>query len=187
MPRPVFSTEEAASLVKDHFGLEAASVSQLASYDDQNFRIDTAAQGTFVLKIAAAEAECRGFCDEAATKGMMEMENQAMQLMASAGVSVPSLVPTAAGGELVMLDQLGAGSAEPGSAATRCCAGCCRLPWQYIHVWGCGARHVLRPGDQFPARGAPGRGRTAALPPPASGCLPRAHGPRFGGFSPPLC
>ena len=123
MPRPAFTADEASAMASERFGLgEVSSVSDLPSYDDQNFRINTAARGSFVLKIAAAEAECRGYCDAEATKGMMEMENEAMRLMAAAGVTVPSLIAAVSpgcGGDIVTLEHLGAASKEPGTCFVR--------------------------------------------------------------------
>ena len=74
---------------------------------------------TYVLKIAAAEAECRGFCDADATRGMLEMENDAMRLIAQAGVSVPEPLPAKDGGEIVRLEQLGGACEEAGTCFVR--------------------------------------------------------------------
>jgi 4-aminobutyrate aminotransferase-like enzyme/Ser/Thr protein kinase RdoA (MazF antagonist) len=53
---PDFSTEAAAGLLADHFGL-SGRLSPLASERDQNFKVETA-DGTFILKIVnAAEPE----------------------------------------------------------------------------------------------------------------------------------
>jgi Ser/Thr protein kinase RdoA (MazF antagonist) len=119
MPRPAFSAEEAKAIAQEHFGVAVADVGSLPSYDDQNFRITAAGgAGCYVLKIAAAEAECRGYCDAEATKGMMEMENEAIRLMAGAGVSVPALA-TAGGSDIVVLEQLGAKATGPGTCFVR--------------------------------------------------------------------
>jgi Ser/Thr protein kinase RdoA (MazF antagonist) len=42
-----------------------------------------------VLKVAAANAECRGFADEAATREQLMLENAAMRALHAGGVSVP--------------------------------------------------------------------------------------------------
>ena len=49
---PDFSTEAAAGLLADHFGL-SGRLSPLASERDQNFKVETA-DGTFILKIVNA-------------------------------------------------------------------------------------------------------------------------------------
>jgi Ser/Thr protein kinase RdoA (MazF antagonist) len=74
---------------------------------------------TYVLKIAAANAECRGFCDADATRGMLEMENDAMGLIAQAGVSVPEPLPAKDGSKIVRLEQLGGACEETGACFVR--------------------------------------------------------------------
>ena len=72
-----------------------------------------------MLKIAAANAECRGFCDADATRAMLEMENDAMGLMAQAGVSVPEPLPAKDGSKIVRLEQLGGVCEEKGTCFVR--------------------------------------------------------------------
>mgnify|MGYP002635546119 CR=1 len=72
-----------------------------------------------MLKIAAANAECRGFCDADATRGMLEMENDAMGLIAQAGVSVPEPLPAKDGSKIVRLEQLGGACEETGACFVR--------------------------------------------------------------------
>ena len=73
----------------------------------------------YVLKIAAANAECRGFCDAAATLGMLEMENDAMGLIAQAGVSVPEPLAGKSGSKIIRLEQLGGACEETGTCFVR--------------------------------------------------------------------
>lgn len=127
MPRPAFSAEEAKAIVKHHYSYEVELVEPLPSYDDQNFKITCSpssgeTQGrAFVLKIAAAEAECRGHCDAEATKEMMEMENHAMHLMAGAGVVVPKPMELlgSTGCQVLRLDHLGQAACEEGICFVR--------------------------------------------------------------------
>ena len=72
-----------------------------------------------MLKIAAANAECRGFCDADATRGMLEMENDAMGLIARAGVSVPEPLPGQSGSKIIRLEQLGGACEETGTCFVR--------------------------------------------------------------------
>ena len=72
-----------------------------------------------MLKIAAAESECRGYCDADATRGMLEMENGAMRLISDAGVSVPEPLPAKNGAEIVRLEQLGGAVSETGACFVR--------------------------------------------------------------------
>ena len=118
MPRPAFTLEQATALAAEHFGLASPEATALPSYDDQNFRV-AAGGGGYVLKVAAAGAECRGFCDAAATRGMLEMENTAMRRIAEVGVAVPTPVSGVAGGEIVQLEQLGGACEEAGTCFVR--------------------------------------------------------------------
>ena len=72
-----------------------------------------------MLKIAAANAECRGFCDADATLGMLEMENDAMGLIAQAGVSVPEPLAGKGGSKIIQLEQLGGACEEAGTCFVR--------------------------------------------------------------------
>eukprot|EP01051_Picozoa_sp_SAG22_P000743 SAG22_NODE_23_length_31399_cov_35.631313_12_plen_101_part_00 len=83
--KPRFSSAEAVRLAKAHFGIDAREAADLPSYDDQNFRITDAAGTNYCLKFAAENAECRGFCNAAATKAMCDMENEAMDVIRAAG------------------------------------------------------------------------------------------------------
>ena len=118
MPRPAFTLEQATALAAEHFGLASPEATALPSYDDQNFRVAAGGAG-YVLKVAAAGAECRGFCDAAATRGMLEMENTAMRRIAEVGVAVPTPVNGVAGGEIVQLEQLGGACEEAGTCFVR--------------------------------------------------------------------
>jgi Ser/Thr protein kinase RdoA (MazF antagonist) len=121
MPRPAYTHEQAREIAERHFGVRVGELTPLPSYDDQNLRLELLGDErsdhvVVVLKIAAAEAECRGFCDADATRGMMEMENQAMSLMAAAGVSVPTpLLTVGAAGDGA--DDDGAGGAAAAASA----------------------------------------------------------------------
>lgn len=53
LPRPNVSEQQAAGILKEHYGLEG-SVEELGSQQDRNFRIDTGA-ARYVLKICRAE------------------------------------------------------------------------------------------------------------------------------------
>jgi len=99
MAQPKFSDEEAAAIAREHFALNVSSVSNLPSYDDQNFRLHCG-ESDFVLKIAAAGADCRGFADAETTRGQLQLENDLMGLLAKDGVCVPCLQQTTAGEEI---------------------------------------------------------------------------------------
>lgn len=85
---PQFDAPAAARLARDRFGRSGA-VSRLTSERDQNFLIDDPA-GRVVLKIANA-AESDAF---------LRAQHKALDLLASAGVPVPRLVPTRDGERL---------------------------------------------------------------------------------------
>lgn len=78
---PTFSAEDAASLLFDIYG-QRGRLAPLGSYQDQNFRVDTA-HGRYVLKIA----------NPAFTRPALEAQNAAMRHLASA--AVPFRVPVA--------------------------------------------------------------------------------------------
>lgn len=83
--------EEALALARTAFGLSAelTRATPLPSYDDQNWLLHSADVPRYVLKIAAAYAECRGCADEAATYEQLQLENAAMRALFAGGVSVP--------------------------------------------------------------------------------------------------
>lgn len=92
--KPRYTAEEAVELARRHFGVNASAARDLPSYDDQNFQIltDDGSGPSYCLKFAAENAECRGFCDAAATRAMCEMENEAMEIVRQAGCASASSI-----------------------------------------------------------------------------------------------
>jgi Ser/Thr protein kinase RdoA (MazF antagonist) len=82
---------EALELARMAFNLssELTHATALPSYDDQNWLLHSGEVPRYVLKVAAANAECRGFADEAATREQLMLENAAMRALHAGGVSVP--------------------------------------------------------------------------------------------------
>jgi len=92
-----------------HLG-DAWTIAPLPSYDDENWRVDQNGR-TYALKIAATEAECRGFCDSETTAAALECEGRMMEHLAQradpAVLRVPRVVKAADGSAVVRLDPQG--------------------------------------------------------------------------------
>ena len=71
------------------------------------------------LNAAASATLLRRCCDAAATLGMLEMENDAMGLVAQAGVSVPEPLAGKSGSKIIRLEQLGGACEETGTCFVR--------------------------------------------------------------------
>lgn len=82
---------EALALARLAFGLpaELTHATRLPSYDDQNWLLHSGDVPRYVLKVAAARAECRGGADEASTSEQLQLENAAMRALHAGGVNVP--------------------------------------------------------------------------------------------------
>lgn len=87
--RPRFRSEQAESLVKGVYGLDATFVSELPSERDQNFLLRDRSGPELVLKIASA----------AETRSILEFQNQALELVRrnDPEIPVPRLRPTPSG------------------------------------------------------------------------------------------
>ena len=83
--------DEALALARAAFGLssELTRATPLPSYDDQNWLLHAGDVPRYVLKVAAAHAECRGGADAASTLEQLQLENAAMRALHAGGVSVP--------------------------------------------------------------------------------------------------
>lgn len=93
LPRPNVSINDAASILRDDYGLTGA-ISELGSQQDRNFRIDTDS-GRYVLKICRIEY----------APIELEAQNSAMKLLAgnAEGPRVPMPVPALDGEEILSL------------------------------------------------------------------------------------
>ncbi|KAJ1638413.1 hypothetical protein T492DRAFT_1140007 [Pavlovales sp. CCMP2436] len=82
---------EALALARSAFNLssELTHATPLPSYDDQNWLLHSSETPRVVLKVSAANAECRGFADETATLQQLRLENATMRALHAGGVSVP--------------------------------------------------------------------------------------------------
>lgn len=91
LPRPEVSIEQAAILLKEHYGLEG-TLKELGSQQDRNYMIDTG-EARFVLKICHAEY----------TTAELEAQNEAMLHLArqTDALRVPQPVP-ASDGSLIL-------------------------------------------------------------------------------------
>ncbi len=83
---PQFTEQDAVSIVKDIYGIEAAAKS-LPSERDQNFRMSAGAEGHFVLKIANASEN----------RTMLECQNETMQHLAQHVNFCPQVVAARSG------------------------------------------------------------------------------------------
>jgi hypothetical protein len=79
MPRPAFELTEAKQLTFQVFGIESSTISLLDSYDDQNFRVETANDDGYVLKISNTDFD----------SDCLQMQNAAMHLLHEKGLPVP--------------------------------------------------------------------------------------------------
>jgi 4-aminobutyrate aminotransferase-like enzyme/Ser/Thr protein kinase RdoA (MazF antagonist) len=91
LARPLATVDEAATLLKDHYGLEGP-LKELGSQQDRNFRIETEA-GRFVLKISRPEY----------TRQELEAQNAAMRHLAQTehAWQTPQPICTLAGEEVL--------------------------------------------------------------------------------------
>ena len=92
---PGFSPEQAAGIVRQHFGLQVTSCKPLASERDQNFHVITEAGDAFVLKVSNA-TEDRNF---------LEGQNEMLQHLASRIKFSPVVRPATDGQQIVVVHQ----------------------------------------------------------------------------------
>ncbi|WP_412062070.1 aminotransferase class III-fold pyridoxal phosphate-dependent enzyme [Rubrivirga sp. IMCC45206] len=93
--RPRFSLADAATLVREHWGLDGAPAA-LPSYADQNVRLDTP-DGRFVLKLASAAEE----------EGTLAAQTAAMRHLSTCGLPVPVVVSARDGRDLLWAERDG--------------------------------------------------------------------------------
>lgn len=84
LPRPQITAEDAAAILKDHYGLQGR-LKELGSQQDRNFRLDSET-GRFVLKISRAEYDVQE----------LEAQNAALRHLAKSGQSWLTPQPVAA-------------------------------------------------------------------------------------------
>ncbi len=91
---PRFATAEAVTIAQQVFGVVADAV-PLPSERDQNFLLDAAAGGRFVLKIAKSDED----------RSVLEFQNAALKQVAAhaPALAVPRLIPTRLGEDLTEL------------------------------------------------------------------------------------
>ncbi|MBL8058266.1 MAG: phosphotransferase, partial [Anaerolineales bacterium] len=96
---PAFPPAAAQALLAEHYGLTAAELKPLASFQDQNFRVTDAAGRRFVLKIANTHE----------TWETLDLQNQAMRHLAAKDPAFPTprVVPSLAGGDLATAEHAG--------------------------------------------------------------------------------
>lgn len=125
MARPVPRTAaDAVELARGAFGLRVnlTSATQLPSYDDQNWLLHVNGTARYVLKVAAAGAECRGFADDGATLAQLRLENAAMRALHARGVSVALPLRASTGEDVVRVPApaaAGGAACAPASADAR--------------------------------------------------------------------
>lgn len=100
--RPLLTPAEATQLMNEHYARLGAvrRCAALPSYDDQNWRVEVQ-DTTYVLKIAAAGAACRGRASSAATRAALECEHAMMRAVRTAGVRAPTVIASDGGDTLV--------------------------------------------------------------------------------------
>lgn len=97
LPRPDVTAEDAAAILRQHFGIEGP-LKELGSQQDRNYRVD-APQGRFVLKICLADYALEE----------LEAQNAAMRHIRDklGAPLVPSVVPSLEGEEIVAVEVRG--------------------------------------------------------------------------------
>lgn len=101
--RPLLTPAEATQLMNEHYARLGAvrRCAALPSYDDQNWRVEVRDTTTYVLKIAAAGAACRGCVNSEGTKAALECEHAMMRAVRTAGVRAPTVIASDGGDTLV--------------------------------------------------------------------------------------
>ena len=96
---PTFTPDEVRALVRDRYGIEAADLKPLNSFQDQNFRVADPAGRRFVLKIANAHE----------TFETLDLQNQAMRhiVVRDAGFFMLYVVPALDGAWITTAERAG--------------------------------------------------------------------------------
>ncbi|WP_285116008.1 aminotransferase [Leifsonia sp. fls2-241-R2A-40a] len=95
LPRPEVTPDDAATIAAARFGLEG-TITELASNQDRNFRIDTGAD-RYVLKLANPVFSA----DE------LRAQNAALSVLAGSGIRIPEVIFASDGADLVPVDVRG--------------------------------------------------------------------------------
>src|ERR1700744_2949779 len=93
---PQLTVKQASAVLRRHWGLTAARIVELGSYEDQNLRVDADGR-RFVLKVAGPSQ----------ARTPLELECEVLAALAAAGapgLATPEIVPTADDAEIVEAD-----------------------------------------------------------------------------------